>query len=207
MRDENNKERIHLTFNLNDNEQKDSYYFLQKLKHSKTTFISYLISDFLSRNKIKDPSTLTSEQAKMLINVEQAGLIQHLSGKEEKHENEFEKNMQLMQTTMQTLMLATMQNNIANGINGQVQNNMSFPNHTMNVSLNEDEKKSSKAERIEDRYEESIGSVREEINLKQEQIQNDNERKNDVEEKEVEENEKSSTQQINEALEGNLDFF
>ena len=207
MRDENNKERIHLTFNLNDNEQKDSYYFLQKLKHSKTTFISYLISDFLSRNKIKDPSTLTSEQAKMLINVEQAGLIQHLSGKEEKHENEFEKNMQLMQTTMQTLMLATMQNNIANGINGQVQNNMSFPNHTMNVSLNEDEKKSSKAERIEDRYEESIGSVREEINLKQEQIQNDNERKNDVEEKEVEENETSSTQQINEALEGNLDFF
>ena len=207
MRDENNKERIHLTFNLNDNEQKDSYYFLQKLKHSKTTFISYLISDFLSRNKIKDPSTLTSEQAKMLINVEQAGLIQHLSGKEEKHENEFEKNMQLMQTTMQTLMLATMQNNIANGINGQVQNNMSFPNHTMNVSLNEDEKKSSKAERIEDRYEESLGSVREEINLKQEQIQNDNERKNDVEEKEVEENEKSSTQQINEALEGNLDFF
>lgn len=206
MRDENNKERIHLTFNLNDNEQKDSYYFLQKLKHSKTTFISYLISDFLSRNKIKDPSTLTSEQAKMLINVEQAGLIQHLSGKEEKHENEFEKNMQLMQTTMQTLMLATMQNNIANGINGQVQNNMSFPSHSLRVPVNEEEKNLS-AEKKEDRNERSIESVSEKINLNQEQIHNDYEGKKDVEEKEVEENEKSSTQQINEALEGNLDFF
>lgn len=207
MKDENNKERIHLTFNLNDNEQKDSYYFLQKLKHSKTTFISYLISDFLSRNKINDPCNLTSEQAKMLISVEQAGLIQHLSWKEEKHDSEFEKNMQLMQTTMQTLMLATMQNNIANNINGQVQNNMSFPSQTLSVPVNEEEEKNLGAEKKEDRKERSIASVSEKINLKQEQINNDHEEIKDVEEKEVDENEKSSMQQINEALEGNLDFF